>query len=59
VIDRFVQDADRSRPIDELAIALIDGLGARDLPFRYYSRERLLSTAARLAWLEPDLAALP
>ena len=59
VIDRFVQDADRSRPIDELATALINGLGARDLPLRFYSRERLLSTAARLEWLEPDLAALP
>ncbi len=59
VIDDFVQHADRRRPVDELAKTMIDRLGARDLPFRYYSRERLLSPAARLGWLEPDLAALP
>lgn len=31
----------------------------QDLPFEYYSRERLLSWEARLNWLEPDLKALP
>ncbi len=31
----------------------------RQLPFEYYSRERLLSWEARQHWLEPDLKALP
>ncbi|MBI1760500.1 MAG: hypothetical protein HYR56_03600 [Acidobacteria bacterium] len=31
----------------------------RQLPFAYYSRDRLLSWEARQHWLEPDLKALP
>jgi hypothetical protein len=31
----------------------------KDLPFEYYSRERLLSWEARTGWLEPDLKTLP
>ena len=31
----------------------------RQLPFEYYSRDRLLSWEARQHWLEPDLKALP
>lgn len=30
--------------------------GRRDWPLRFYSRELLFSKAARLGWLEPDLA---
>jgi hypothetical protein len=33
--------------------------GRRDWPLRFYSRELLFSTAARLGWAEPDLASLP
>jgi hypothetical protein len=33
--------------------------GRRDWPLRFYSRERLFSVEARLAWVEPDLLALP
>jgi hypothetical protein len=32
--------------------------GRRDWPLRFYSRELLFSKAARLGWVEPDLAAL-
>lgn len=32
---------------------------ARDTPLRYYSRERLFSTAARASFVAPDLAELP
>ena len=28
--------------------------GRRDLPLRFYSRERLFSPEARLGWIEPD-----
>ena len=30
-------------------------LGDKDLPFQYYSRERLFSDDARAVWIEPDL----
>jgi hypothetical protein len=33
--------------------------GRRDWPLRFYSGELLFSKAARLAWVEPDLGALP
>jgi hypothetical protein len=33
--------------------------GRRDWPLRFYSTERLFSKAARLGWVEPDLAQLP
>jgi hypothetical protein len=32
--------------------------GARDLPFEYYTRERLMSSEARAEWREPDLRPL-
>ena len=31
----------------------------KQLPFEYYSRDRLLSWEARQQWVEPDLKALP
>jgi hypothetical protein len=31
----------------------------RELPYRYYSRERLTSAAARAEWMPPDLRPLP
>jgi hypothetical protein len=33
--------------------------GRRDWPLRFYSRERLFSAEARLAWIAPDLSPLP
>ena len=32
--------------------------GGRDWPLRFYSRERLFSTEARLGWVGPDVAML-
>ena len=31
----------------------------QNLPYQFYSRERLFSDAARAAWIEPDLQPLP
>jgi hypothetical protein len=31
----------------------------RELPYRHYSRERLMSDEARADWVEPDVAPLP
>jgi hypothetical protein len=44
--------------MDELAEELIRECGDRDLPLRHWSRELLMSKAARLGWVEPDLAPL-
>ncbi len=46
------------------AVAAVNALlaspaGRRDWPLRFYSRELLFSTAARLAFVPPDLAPLP
>ena len=37
---------------------LLSDEGRRDWPLRFYSRERLFSTTARLGWVEPDLIAI-
>lgn len=37
---------------------VISLLSDRTLPFKYYSRHRLLSSTARTTWVEPDLQAL-
>lgn len=48
-----------SKDRDDLERRLIEERGARDLPLRYYSKERLFSVPARRGWVEPDLRALP
>jgi hypothetical protein len=58
IIGRFLGSADRSRALDELADELIRRCGHKDLPFQYYTRERLFSVTARRRWVEPDLAPL-
>ncbi len=41
------------------ANALMESWGDREVPMRFYSRERLFSREARKAWMAPDLAPLP
>ena len=45
---------------DWLAVTnrLLDRYGTPDLPFAYYTRERLMSPEARANWVEPDLRKL-
>ena len=38
---------------------LIDRFGEKELPLRHYTKDRLMSTAARAEWVEPDLIPLP
>ncbi len=38
---------------------LLERYGARDLPLRHYTKDRLMSPAARANWMEPDLEPLP
>jgi hypothetical protein len=56
----FLAEADRGAPLHELVNELLlSPMGRRDWPLRFYSPERLFSVAARLSFVEPDLAALP
>ena len=59
LIAAFVARVDGSRPLDELAEELSAEYGDKELPLRWYTKERLFSVAARVGWVEPDLAALP
>jgi hypothetical protein len=43
----------------DLANGLVAACVDRELPFRYYSRERLMSDTARATWVVPDLRRLP
>jgi hypothetical protein len=58
MIRGFLRGADLTRTLDELADGLIARHGDGHLPLRYYSRDRLMSPAARLGRVEPDLSPL-
>jgi len=57
-VTKFLEECDRTRPLDELVAQLILRYGDKALPLRYWSKERLMSTEARLGWVEPDLLPL-
>lgn len=59
VIIYFLEQHDVSQPIDQLAETLIEEWGERHLPLIYYSKDRLMSKAARQCWVEPELAQMP
>jgi hypothetical protein len=58
VIKRYLAGAPLGASLAELVTGMIAACGDRQLPFVYYSRERLLSWTARTSWVEPDLRAL-
>ena|ERR1041384_2502572 len=58
VISCYLARAPKGATIDELVRGLLATCGDRQLPLKYYSRERLFSAAARTSWVEPDLCAL-
>ena len=59
LIDLFLAKFEASVSFDERAAALVESpLSDRSILLRYWSRERLMSSEARRAWLEPDLAPL-
>ncbi len=51
--------ADRSRGVEALADEVFAALGDRQLPYQYYSKDHLMSVAARRGIVEPDLRELP
>lgn len=55
-IARYLRRVPASLPLlDQVHGLLNDGLGSKAIAFAFWSRDRLLSTAARRAWLDPDL----
>jgi hypothetical protein len=56
----FLAEADPKEPVYVLVNELLlSPMGRRDWPFRFYSRDRLFSVAARRDFVVPDLAAFP
>jgi len=51
----FVEEADETRGLAELANELLDACGDSRLVFDYYSKERLDSDKARRLWTDSDL----
>lgn len=58
VVGHFVEN-DREGGWAERVNRLLARYGERRLPLRHYTESRLMSPAARAAWIEPDLAPLP
>lgn len=58
IINRFLSTSRPDCTLTMLVNSLINIYGDKNLPLKYYSRERLLSWEARTGWLEPDLRAL-
>ncbi len=54
VVAQFLAGCERDQPISVLADALVNRYGDKDFLLRYYSREVLMSDAARMAWVDPD-----
>jgi hypothetical protein len=58
VVQQHVRQMASGRPLAEVANGVIAACTDRNLPFTYYSRERLMSDDARHRWVEPDLRSL-
>ncbi|MEO0011928.1 MAG: hypothetical protein RLZZ535_317 [Cyanobacteriota bacterium] len=58
LVNKFLQQTERSQSIDLLADRLISLYGDKSFPLNYYSRDKLMSKTARLQWVEPDLKVL-
>ena len=58
IVRGYLAEESRNRSIVHLANGLIAKYADRHLPFRYYTRDRLMSAEARINWVEPDLRAI-
>jgi adenylate kinase family enzyme len=55
----YLDACPRDLPLSQAVAALLEGpLAAKTVLFTFYSRDRLMSTTARAAWVEPDVAPL-
>jgi hypothetical protein len=57
-IRRYLADESRNRSMVNLANGLIAKYADRTLPFTYYTRDLLMSSEARINWVELDLRSL-
>ena len=57
-IRRYLADESQNQSIVHLTNGLIAKYADRTLPFTYYTRDRLMSSEARINWVEPDLSSL-
>ena len=58
LVSRAVYRAGVSGSLAQLVNRVVDECGDKEIPYVYYSRERLQSFDARSRWIEPDLASL-
>jgi len=59
MVRSYLAKATLESPIAHLVNGLVACYSDKNLPFEYYSRERLMSWEARMEWTEPDLKLLP
>ena len=57
-VRRYLASAPIDGSLADLANAAVAAFADRELPLRYYSRDRLMSWEARTGWVEPDLQPL-
>ena len=55
----YLAKATLERPLAHIVNDLVAHYSDKNLPFEYYSRDRLMSGEARMNWMEPDLKLLP
>ncbi len=55
LIGNFLDRIPEGMLLHERVNLVVEGFLDKELPFRYYSRERVLSERARREWVEPDL----
>lgn len=58
MVGRFVREEGTAGCWAARANALFERCGGRELPLRFYTKERLMSKEARFGWVEPDLERL-
>ncbi|HEX8144460.1 MAG TPA: hypothetical protein VF553_17805 [Pyrinomonadaceae bacterium] len=58
MVRSYLETASRECSLVALANDLIERCGNSRLPLQYYTRARLMSWEARVAWIEPDLKSL-
>lgn len=59
IIDEFLAAFEPTTPLAQRVDRLTDGpVSEKSFLLRFWSRDLLMSPAARLAWVAPDLAAL-
>jgi hypothetical protein len=58
-VGRFAETTKQEADWEKLTAELMRECGHKELPYQYYTKERLGSWEARLGWVEPDVKALP